>query len=136
MLHKWVIFKINLKVLEEFQFPIYCFSSQWLKNQKNLMSVMIVIMITINVGIKVIKRQLMNKNQLKIKLFKQVKHINYKKTYHMKCIHTLFTVTVPYFFSVRSSRIRDTGWPSWLSLAWRWLFDNSYYKGLGDSLGG
>ena len=43
------------------------------------MSVMIVIMITINVGIKVIKRQLMNKNQLKIKLFKQVKHINYKK---------------------------------------------------------
>ena len=79
MLHKWVIFKINLKVLEEFQFPIYCFSSQWLKNQKNLMSVMIVIMITINVGIKVIKRQLMNKNQLKIKLFKQVKHINYKK---------------------------------------------------------
>lgn len=136
MLHKWVIFKINLKVLEEFQFPIYCFSSQWLKNQKNLMSVMIVIMITINVGIKVIKRQLMNKNQLKIKLFKQVKHINYKKTYHMKCIHTLFTVTVPYFFSVRSSRIRDTGLPSWLSLAWRWLFDNSYYKGLGDSLGG
>ena len=43
------------------------------------MSVMIVIMITTNVGIKVIKRQLMNKNQLKIKLFKQVKHINYKK---------------------------------------------------------
>lgn len=42
---------------------------------------MIVIMIMINVGIKVkdIKRQLMNKNQLKIKLFKQVKHINYKK---------------------------------------------------------
>ena len=37
------------------------------------------IMITINVGIKVIKRQLMNKKQLKIKLFKQVKHINYKK---------------------------------------------------------
>ena len=73
---------------------------------------MIVIMITINVGIKVIKRQLMNKNQLKIKLFKQVKHINYKKTYHMKCIHTLFTVTNPYFFSVRSSKIRDTGWPS------------------------
>ena len=41
----------------------------------------IVIMITINVGIKVkdIKRQLMNKNQFKIRLFKQVKRISYKK---------------------------------------------------------
>ena len=52
------------------------------------------IMIMINVGIKVkgMKRQLMNKNQFKIKLFKQVKHVNYKKK-HTVCA-TNYHVTV------------------------------------------
>ena len=78
------------------------------------------IMIMINVGIKVkgMKRQLMNKNQFKIKLFKQVKHVNYKKKnipYVLQIIISLYSYTVhsdkvPYF-SIRSLRMRATGWP-------------------------
>ena len=63
------------------------------------MSVMIVIMITINVGIKVIKRQLMNKNQLKIKRFKQVKHINYRKNISYEVyLYTVHSDSSLFFF--------------------------------------